>query len=259
MRPSYTLKSCLDVEDKGQLPEFWFTLAATPKKQEFSVIRKLLEAHSRSPQAFINNAPIPSPKLVSDLTTITFVADHPDDLKMGIQPFIVMDGSEDYHLATQEVARTYALLAERDFGLSYSDLANFNIPKELRGHPVTFYELEKRLGMFSNLLHVILGGQHTLTTNFCLFWDSFTKLYCNQLHFEINDRHIIKPVHILQSVQLICFHWFTAKKNSVTPPVPQLQDILVHISLATFQNPTLPHALYQLNHRDPIRILSSRI
>ena len=106
MRPSYTLKSCLDVEDEGQLPEFWFTLAATPKKQEFSVIRKLLEAHSRSPQAFINNAPIPSPKLVSDLTTITFVADHPDDLKMGIQPFIVMDGSEDYHLATQEVART---------------------------------------------------------------------------------------------------------------------------------------------------------
>jgi hypothetical protein len=246
-----TLKSCLDVEDEGHLPEFWFTLAATPKKQEFSVIRELLEAHSRSPQAFINTAPIPSPKLVSDLTTVTFVADHPDDLKTGIQPFIVMDGSEDYRFATQEVACNYALLAERDFGLSYSDLANFKIPKELRGHPVTFYELEKSLGMFGNLLYVILGGQHTLTTNFRSFWDSFTKLYRNQLHFEIDDRRAIKPVHILRSVQLICFHWFTAKKNSMTPPVPQFQDILVRISLATFQTPTLPHALYQLIQTRP--------
>jgi hypothetical protein len=246
-----TLKACLNVNEETELPEFWFTLAATPKKQEFSVIRDLLEAFSRSPHAFLNTAPIPSPKLVSDLSTITLVADHPDDLKTGLQPYIVMDGSEDYRLATQDIARNYALLSERDFSLSYADLSHFKVPKDLRGHPVTFFELEKSLGMFGNLISVVLGTQHPITTNFRVFWDSFTKMYRNQLHFEIDDRRVIKPVHILRNVQLICFHWFTARKHELPPPSPQFQDILLRISLATYQNPTLPCALYQLIQTKP--------
>jgi hypothetical protein len=47
------------------------------------------------------------PKLVSDLTSITFVGDHPDDLKTGINPFVVMDGSEEFWLAAQKIARNY--------------------------------------------------------------------------------------------------------------------------------------------------------
>jgi len=85
------LKNLLNVREEAELPKFWFTLAATPKKQEFSVVREALEAFSRSDQAFNNSAPIPTPKLVSDLTTITFVSDHPNDIKTGIQPFVVMD------------------------------------------------------------------------------------------------------------------------------------------------------------------------
>ncbi|MFN9982133.1 MAG: hypothetical protein ACK53Y_19560 [bacterium] len=41
--------------------------------------------------------------MVADLTTITFVSDHPDDLKTGIQPFIAMDGSEEYRLVAQNM------------------------------------------------------------------------------------------------------------------------------------------------------------
>jgi len=245
------LKACLNVTEEAELPDFWFTLAATPKKQEFSVIRDLLEAFSCSPHAFLNTAPIPSPKLVSDLSTIMLVADHPDDLKTGLQPYIVMDGSEDYRLATQDIARNYSLLSERDFSLSYADLAHFKVPKDLRGHPVTFFKLEKSLGMFGNLISVVLGAQHPLTTNFRVFWDSFTKLYRNQLHFDIDDRRVIKPVHILRNVQLVCFHWFTARKHDLPPPTLQFQDILLRISLATYQNPTLPSALYQLIQTKP--------
>jgi len=154
-----TLLSFLNVDQEAALPELWFTLAATPKKQEFSAVRELLEAYSRTNMAFISQAPIVSPKLVTDITSITFIGNHPDDLKSGLQPFIVMDGSEDHRSAAQDLAHAYALLSEQDVGLSYSDLSNLKLPKDLWVHPVTFFELEKSLGLFSNLL-CFLDGLH---------------------------------------------------------------------------------------------------
>lgn len=118
-----TLKMLLNVAEEADLPKLWFALAAATKKQEFSVVREALDAFSRSPQAFLNIAPTPTPKLVSDLTMITFVSNHPDDLKTGLQPFVVMDGSEEYRSALQQIAQNYTLLSERDFGLHYADLA----------------------------------------------------------------------------------------------------------------------------------------
>jgi hypothetical protein len=103
-------------------------------------MREALDAFSRSDLAYINTAPIPTPKLVSDLTTITFVSNHPDDIKKVLQPFMVMDGSEDYHLASQEVARTYTLLSEQKFGLNFADLDHFKLPKDLRAHPITIWK-----------------------------------------------------------------------------------------------------------------------
>jgi hypothetical protein len=240
------LKSLLNVQEEAELPELWFTLAAATKKQEFSVVREALDAFSKSEQAYINTAPIPSPKLVSDLTTITFVSDHPDDLKTGVQPFVVMDGSEDYRLASQELARNYTLLSEREFGLNFADLDHFKLPKDLRAHPITFFELEKSLGLFGNLIHVVLGPRHPLTAHYRIFWQSFTKQFRNQLHYEIDTRRIIKPVHILRNIQLICFHWFQAKRSFVIPSDPQFLDILTRISLSLYTNPTLPSALYHL-------------
>jgi hypothetical protein len=83
------------MQEEANLAEFWFSLAVAPKEQEFSIVREALDAFSRSDQAFLKTVPIPSPKLVSDLTTITYISNHPDDLKTGILPFVVMDGSED--------------------------------------------------------------------------------------------------------------------------------------------------------------------
>jgi hypothetical protein len=67
-----------------------------------------------------------------------------------------------------------------------------------------------------------------------------------QLHFEIDTHRLIKPVHILRNIQLICFHWFRSQKANVTPSVPQFLDILTRISLSTYHNPNLPSTLYQL-------------
>jgi hypothetical protein len=97
---------------------------------EFSVLCEALDAFSHLDQAFINTTPIPSPILVSDLTTITFFGDHLDDLKTGLyHPFITMDGSEDYCLAMQEFARNYTLLSERDFSCPTQILLTSRFPK----------------------------------------------------------------------------------------------------------------------------------
>jgi len=90
-----------------------------PKKQEFSIIREAFDAYSCTQGASLPLAPVPSPKLVTDLTSIRFVGDNPDDLSTGLQPCVIMDGSEDHHSAAQELARYYALLAEQDVSLSY--------------------------------------------------------------------------------------------------------------------------------------------
>jgi len=240
------LKNYLNVQDEVEFPEFWFSLAAAKKKQEFGVVRDTLDAYARSDNAFIALAPIPTPKLVADLTTITFVSDHPDDLKTGLQPFIAMDGSEEYRLAAQNMAQTYNMLSERDYHINYADLDQFKVPKDLRAHPTTFFELEKSLGIFGNLMGTILGEGHPLTTHYRSFWLAFTKQFRNQLHFEIDVRKVIKPVHVLRNVQLIVFHWFQAKKCSLIPSTPPFQDILTRISLSLYINPTLPSALYHL-------------
>ncbi len=154
-----SLKVYLDVNEEANLPDFWFHLTTAPKKQEFSIIYEFLDAHACSPQAFIPLAPIPTPKLLTDLTSVTFLADHQDDLKTGLQPFIVRDGSEDHRTASLDLARSFDLLYKRYFSSR----------------------------------------------------DSLSERFRQLLQHKIEVPHVIKPVHILRNIQLICFHWFAAK------------------------------------------------
>jgi hypothetical protein len=241
-----TLKTLLSVQDEAELPDFWFLLAAAAKKQEFAVVRQALDAYAKSPQAFIPQAPIPTPKMVSDLTTITLVADHNDDLKTGIQPFVVMDGSEEFRLASLKIAQSYAVLAEQQLGINLSDLSQLDVPKDLRAHPTNYYGLEKSLGLYGNLVGTVLGNNHPITVAFRSFWRAFIGREREQMHHEIDDRKYIKPVHILRNVQLITIKWFQAKQVGDNPRSPPFLDILERISLSTYTLPTLPGALYQL-------------
>jgi hypothetical protein len=161
-----SLKSALNIVEENELPQFWFQFAAAPKKQEFSVLKEYLLAHSRSERAFMTICPIPNPKLHSDLLSVTFIGDHPDDLRTGIQPFIAMDGSEQHRAAAMEMSRSYNLLFEREYGLAYADLDRFKLPKDLRSYPINFFELERNLAIFGNLLDALLGPPHPLTTSF---------------------------------------------------------------------------------------------
>jgi hypothetical protein len=172
-----SLLNYLNVTTEQELPDFWFRFAAAKKKQEFGTVRDALETYARGPQAFGPFAPIPTPKLLSDLSSITFVGEHVDDTKTGLQPFMAMDGSEDFRATAHELARTYTMLSERDVGISFSDLDNFKLPKDVRSHPTTFFELEKSLIIFGNLIGAILGNPHPLTTAYRTFWTSFSSEY----------------------------------------------------------------------------------
>jgi hypothetical protein len=143
-----SLKRFLCLEEEAQLPEFWFTLAAAKKKQEFSVVREALDAYSRSNATFYNLTPVPTPKLVSDLVTVNFVADHPDDHKTGNQPLTIMDGSEEYRSAAQSVAERCAILAGQDFAIQYNDLEQFKVPKKPTRPPRNLFRTGKKLGTF---------------------------------------------------------------------------------------------------------------
>jgi hypothetical protein len=59
-----------------------------------------LDACARQPDAFSTMTPVVTPKLLQDLRTFTFLADSQDDLKTGLQPFIIADGSEEHRRVT---------------------------------------------------------------------------------------------------------------------------------------------------------------
>jgi len=253
-----SLKIYLNVQEEDQLPEFWFQFAAAKKRQEFSVIREFLEHFSRSEHAFIPLAPVPEPKLHSDLATVTFLADSPDDLKTGLQPFVVMDGSEEYRASALELSRNFGLMYERDYGITFADLEHFKMPKDLRSFPLSFFDLERNLGLFGNLISAILGTQHPITTQYRTFWNALNRQYRLQVQQEIDVTRYIKPVHILRNIQLICVQWFASARARVPPMTPNFLEIWQRIALGTYTTPKLPPNLYHLvNPRNPTKPLPS--
>lgn len=75
--------------DECNLPPLWHRWANCSKKQEFNVLVDQLQAYSRGPDAFSTCAPVVSLCLVQDLLELVVVGETLDDVKMGLQPFII--------------------------------------------------------------------------------------------------------------------------------------------------------------------------
>jgi hypothetical protein len=180
------------------------------------------------------------------------VAYHHDDLKTGLQPFTVMDGSKEFRATALELSRSFGLLYKRELGVSYSDLAQFKIPKDVRSYPISSFDLEQNLGIFGSLLGTVLGGNHPLTRNYRVFSTALTRQYRQRLRQQLEGfRSSLKPVHILWNVQLVCFDWLDSKKSLGAPEASTFVAILHTIGLGTYVAPLLPLHLYQLiNHKN---------
>jgi hypothetical protein len=115
--------------------------------------------------------------LVQDLLQFTFVGESAYDKKTGIQPFVVADGSAEHCQANLELACTYGLLNSGEQSLLFLDLETLEV-KEIQSIPLTYFELERNLGMFGNLLGTVLGSAHILATKYWEFWMMQSQGYC---------------------------------------------------------------------------------
>jgi hypothetical protein len=109
--------------------------------------------------------------------------------------------------------------------------------KEVQSIPLNYFELERNLGMFGNLLGTVLGSQHILTQAYRLFWTLLSQGYRTEIQQVIDVKNFIKPAHILRSIQLICYNWFAPKRNRLRPPAFTTSSSIL---------PHLPPALYKL-------------
>jgi len=235
----------LQLTDERHLPDIWHKWANCSKRQEFQVLREALEAFSRTPHAFSSTVPIITAKLVQDLLNFNFVGDSADDIKMGLHPFIITDGNAEQCHANMEVARLYGYLNAGETTVSLADLKALQA-KEVRSVPLTYWELEKNLAMFGNLLGVVLGLPHPLTAAYSDMWQLLRSSMRDELHAAIEYRAYVKPTHVLRSIQLTCFNWFSHRRARLSPPTPDFKIILNQILLQVYILPRLPSTLYQL-------------
>jgi hypothetical protein len=98
------LQEYLQVADEMSLPPLWHKLANCTKRQDFNVLSELLQAYARGPEAFSSCAPIANSKLTQDLIKFVFLSDSTDNIRTGIQPFIIADASAEHRQANIELA-----------------------------------------------------------------------------------------------------------------------------------------------------------
>jgi hypothetical protein len=197
----------LQLTDERELPILWHKWANCKKKQELQVLRETLEAFARSPQAYSPSVPTVTAKLVQDLLNFSFLGDSADDIKLGLHPFIITDGNAESRHANREVARLYGYLHAGDASVSLADLEALQA-KEVRAVPLTYWELEKTLGTFGNLISTVLGINHPLCVAYKAMWVLLQSGMRDDLHTVIEYRGYVKPTHVLRSIQLQFWNWF---------------------------------------------------
>jgi hypothetical protein len=65
---------------------------------------------------------------------------------------------------------------------------------------------------------------------------------------QIDVQLTLRPTHLLRSIQLIIYTWFTSRKSNVQPATPDFADVLIRIQLSSYQLPGLPGMYHDLTY-----------
>jgi hypothetical protein len=202
------LMEYLQQRDERHLPDIWHHWANCSKRQELQVLRDTLDAFARSPDAYSSTVPIVTARLMQDLLAFNFIGQLADDLKGGLHPFIVSDGNSEHRQTNLDVSHLYSLLAAEDTACTLADLEALSA-KEVRSVPVTYWELESNLGMFGNLFALVMGVSHPLVRAYKQMWTLMQLHLKSDLCTTLEYRAYVKPTHVLRSIQLILYSWFS--------------------------------------------------
>ena len=240
------LLNYLVIADETNLPELWHQWANCTKRQELKILNELIYTYSRSANKFSTDTLVVTPKLVQDLLNFTFMSESTDDIKTGIQPFALADGNAEYRRANLELSQMYSFLASGETALMYSDLELLK-SKETLSIPLNYFELDCNLGMFGNLLGVVLGDAHPLTTAYRAFWILLNQTFRTDVQQIVDVKNNgIRPAHILRSIYLLCHNWFRQRRQALTPPNPNFEGIIHNLCNDTYIIPYLPPSIHRL-------------
>jgi hypothetical protein len=162
------------IADEAYLPPVWHAISQCTKKQEILVFAQETEAFACSAHCFNRVAPVVTPKLYQGLVAFWFSPKFSDDITCGLHPFAISLGNEEQHQAHIDLARQFHLLTSNDHSIMLSDLERFE-KKFAHSIPVNYFEMERCLGMFGNLLGTVCGPTHPLTIAYCDFWELLTQ------------------------------------------------------------------------------------
>jgi hypothetical protein len=102
------------------------------------VLHDYLDSFARTAEAFSTSTPIvtPPPRLIQELD-FNFLGTGAEDIKGGLQPFIIADGSSEQRQSNLETACLYGLLMTGDASISLANLEALS-SKEIKSIPLTY-------------------------------------------------------------------------------------------------------------------------
>jgi hypothetical protein len=160
---------------------------------------------------------------------------------------MLLTGGESHRRHNLEVSKLQGTLFNSEVGFTLSDMDTLQ-KRELKTVPLCYFDLEKSLGLYGNLLGVVLGTNHIVTAAYRQFWDMLSITMRDDIRDQIDVQCSLRPAHLIRSVQLIVYTWFSTWRQNGIPPRPNFVDILWRLQMASYQLPTLPGVYHDLTY-----------
>jgi hypothetical protein len=236
------LRLC-QVPTSTNLPDMWIQMANEPHRQDGIVtIQQAFDSTAQSLGLFGVHIPI-TPDVVAKIRSVALEMANEEDLTTGIHPFTFA------YLDTSEIAEAYAIaeqykMLHDDQGApTLQDAIILATPGRVQ-LPKSCSEAHIYFQNFRVALHVLTGGNHTLTKSYDAFWRrwSTSQQYLLSVHTQQPGMF---PTLAVRWVQLRIFLWFAQQAMENAPlAVPNFAELLNNILLHTPWEPTLPAHFY---------------